>query len=115
MSFHCCQRLRSSATMAPKAPKRNARNIPEESLEPQKGRTCRLSSKATRGDPALRADQRLLRNSGRLGGAKFGWRPYCNPRMQRDPLADEPARGRPIGHPKHHKPSCFRRGARSLA
>src|SRR5580693_3363046 len=24
--------------------------------------------------------------------------------MQRDPLADEPARGRPIGHPKHHKP-----------
>jgi hypothetical protein len=31
------------------------------------------------------------------------------------PLADEPARGRPIGHPKHHKPSCFRQGARSLA
>src|SRR6202045_561972 len=29
--------------------------------------------------------------------------------MQRDPLADEPARGRPIGHPKHHKPPCFRR------
>src|SRR6266567_7822370 len=24
--------------------------------------------------------------------------------MQRDPLADEPARARPIGHPKHHKP-----------
>jgi hypothetical protein len=33
--------------------------------------------------------------------------PYCNPRMQRDSLADESARGRPIGHPKHHKPSCF--------
>src|SRR5271170_3543635 len=27
--------------------------------------------------------------------------------MQRDPLADEPVR--PIGHPKHHKPPCFRR------
>src|SRR5271166_4359553 len=30
-----------------------------------------------------------------------------------DPLADEPARGQPIGHPKHHKPSCFRQGTRS--
>jgi hypothetical protein len=115
-SFHCCQRLRTSATMAPKAPKRNARNIPEESPEPQKGRRRRLSSKATRRrPPALRADQRLLKNSGRLVGAKFGWRPYCNPRMQRDPLADEPARVRPIGHPKHHNRSCFRQGARSQA
>ena len=26
--------------------------------------------------PALRADERLLRNSGRLVGAKLGWRPY---------------------------------------
>src|SRR6266403_3664187 len=28
--------------------------------------------------------------------------------MQLDPLADKPPE-RPIGHPKHHKPSCFRR------
>ena len=30
-------------------------------------------------------------------------------------LQQQPARGRPIGHPKHHKASCFRQGARSLA
>ena len=36
--------------------------------------------------------------------APNSWRPDCNPRMQRDPLAYEAARGRPIGNPKHHKP-----------
>src|SRR6202158_4070161 len=29
--------------------------------------------------------------------------------MQRDPLAAEPAPGRPRAHPKHQKPPCFRR------